>query len=136
MTTKCTRAQAFLALGTIPHNPQRSWSARSIDKKTVAISLWKDQLRGPAGRMTCSKIDWGDWHQGYESRIFFEDLQWAVDHCGGIVRVVVAVRDPKVLPQVRMAECYPCRNLYLRVIHCDLVTGSFTLEQVAIAEAA
>ena len=136
MTAKWTRAQSFHALGTIPRNPQRSWSARSIDKKTVAISLWRDQLQGQAGRMTCSKIDWGDWHQGYESRIFFEDLQWAVDHCSGIVRVVVAVRDPKVLPQVRMAECYPCRNLYLRVVHFDPVTGSFMLEQVILAEAA
>jgi hypothetical protein len=59
--------------------------------------------------MVCAKTDWGDWHQGNGSRTFFEDLQWAVEHCGGIVRVVVAVRDTKALPQVRMAECYPCR---------------------------
>ena len=136
MATKWTHVQAFLALGTIPLNRFWSWSARSVDGRTVAVTLWREQLRGLAGRMVCTRSDWGDWHQGNGSRAFFADLKWAVEHCGGIVRVVVAVRDPKALPQVRMAECYPCRNLYLRVVHFDRITGAFTLEQVVIADAA
>jgi hypothetical protein len=86
--------------------------------------------------MVCTRSGWDDWHQGNGSRAFFEDLRWAVEHCGGLVRVVVAVRDPKAFPRVRMAECYPCRNLYFRVVHFDAATGAFTLEQEVIADAA
>src|ERR1700737_4081295 len=57
----------------------------------------------------------GDWFRGPGSRYLFKDLAWALGHCRGIVSVIVAVRDRKVSPRVRMAECYPRRNLLMRV---------------------
>ncbi len=129
MASKWTRTQAFRLYDTEPRNPNWSWSARSAH--TVVVTLWKDEFIGPAGSMTYERHSHGDWHKGIGSRFFFEDLAWALAHCGGIVRVIVAVRDRTAFPSVRTAECYPGKNLMMRVTHLDPVAGAFKLEQVA-----
>jgi hypothetical protein len=129
MAKKLTRVAAFRSYNTELPNPYR-WSARSPDGKTVAVSLWKDEFEGPAGRMVYNRSSMEDWYDGSGKRRFFEDLAWAVTHCDGIVRVIVAVRDTSAFPHVRTAECYPCKNLLMRVTHLDPVAGTFRLEQV------
>jgi hypothetical protein len=129
MASKWSRIQAFRFLGAEPRNPFWSWSARSAD--TVVVTLWKEEFTGPAGRMTYERHGHGNWHKGNGNKFFFKDLAWALAHCGGIVRVIVAVRDRSAFPRVRMAECYPSKNLLMRVTHVDPVTGAFRLEQVA-----
>ena len=129
MASKWTRTQSFLDYNTELRNPY-FWSARSADGKTVAVSLWKDGFEGPAGRMVYNRSSMEDWYDGSGKRRFFEDLAWAVTHCDGIVRVIIAVRDLSAFPRVRTAECYPCKNLLMRVTHLDPVAGAFKLEQV------
>jgi hypothetical protein len=123
-----TRVQAFRHFRTKPKNPYRSWSARSADGSTVAVTLWRDELRGPSGRMVYWLPGWGDWNRG-NGRSFFEDLEWAVANCGGIVRVVVVVRDRKANPHARTADCYPAKNWAMRVTYLDPAAGAFRLEQ-------
>jgi hypothetical protein len=130
MASKWTRTQAFRLYNTELCNPY-FWSARSGDGKTVAVSLWRDGFEGPAGRMVYDRSSMEDWYDGSVRRRFFEDLAWAIKHCGGIVRVIVAVRDLSAFPLVRTAECYPCKNLLMRVTHLDPVAGAFKLEQAA-----
>lgn len=130
MASKWTRTQAFLFFNTEPRNPYWSLSARSADGKTVAVTLWKDEITGSAGRMVYERRSLGGWYQGNGSRSFFKDLNWALANCGGIVRVIVAVRDRSASPRVRMSECYPQKNLFMRVTHIDPITGAFRLEQV------
>jgi hypothetical protein len=136
MANKWTRTEAFRFYGTEPRNPNWSWSARSDDAATVSITLWKDEFNGPAGNMTYSKSELGDWFEGPGSRFFFEDLDWATKNCGGLVRVIVAVRDETDTKRVRMAECYPQKNLVMRVTHLDPKKGAFRLEQVSPADVA
>jgi hypothetical protein len=136
MASKWTRTAAFRFFNTEPRNPNWSWSARSDDGKTVVATLWKHELLGPAGRMVCARRDLGDWYEGNGSRFFFEDLAWALAKCGGIIRVIVAVRDWSASPCVRMAECYPQKSLLMRITHLNLETGAFRLEQVAPSDSA
>jgi hypothetical protein len=128
MASKWTRNQAFRLYNTKPRNPNWSWSARSADR--VVVTLWKDEFTGPAGRMTYERHGFGNWHKGNGNKFFFKDLAWAVAHCGGIVRVIVAVRDRDAFPRVRVAECYPSKNVIMRVTHLDPLAGAFKLEQV------
>jgi hypothetical protein len=79
--------------------------------------------------MVYQRRGWGDWNRR-NGRSFFEDLKWAVANCGGIVRVVVVVQDRKAAPHARTADCYPAKNLLMRVTHLDPVTGAFELVQV------
>jgi hypothetical protein len=88
------------------------------------------ELTGPAGKMVYDRSDLGDWYDGNGSRFLFEDLAWSLANCGGIVRVIVAVRDRRASPHVRMAECYPQKNLFMRITHLDPEKRAFRLEQV------
>jgi len=124
-----TRKKAFSDLGTKLKNPRRDLWARSADGGKVAVSLWKDEIRGRAGSLVCSRSGWGEWHRA-PYRDFLHALAWALKKCGGIVNVVVVVRDEQAMPRVRTADCYPASNLRMRVTHLDLVAGSFRLEQV------
>jgi hypothetical protein len=93
------------------------------------VSLWKDEIRGRAGSLVCSRSGWGEWHRStYHD--FLNALALARRKCGGIVNVVVVVRDEQAIPRVRTADCYPAHNLRMRVTHLDLVAGAFRLEQV------
>jgi hypothetical protein len=132
MEIEMTRLKAFRELGTNPKNRFRSWSARSTDGGTVAVTLWKDELRGPAGSMVYWRHGWGDWNRS-NGRSFFEDLIWAVLNCGAVVSVIVVVRDRGPDLRVRTADCYPAKNLMMRVTHLDPVAGAFRLEQVVPA---
>jgi hypothetical protein len=131
MEAKLTRSKAYRFFGTRPKNVYRSLSARSEDGCSVAITLWRDQLRGPPGHMVYELLNWGDWHRG-NCRSFFKDLEHAVDNCGGIVFIVLVVRDLTNVAQVRTADCYPVKNWAMRITHLDSATGSFRLEQCAL----
>jgi hypothetical protein len=128
MARKPTRIEAFLSYGVRPLF-RLAWSARSMTM--VVVTLWLDEFTGPAGSMTYERRAHGHWRKGIASRLFFEDLAWAVGHLGGIVRVIVVVRDRSALPRVRVSDCYPARKLVMRITHLDPVTGAFRLEQVA-----
>ena len=136
MADKWSRSAAFRFYNAEPINPNWSWSARSADGKTVVVTLWRHEFRGPAGKMVYARSDLGDWHEGNGSRTFFNDLVWALANCGGMVRVVMAVRDWNASPRVRTAECYPQKNLWMRITYLNLETGAFKLEQVVPAESA
>jgi hypothetical protein len=130
---KWTRSEAF-RYNTEPRNPNWSWSAKSEDGQTVAITLWKEDLIGRAGDLTYTKTELGDWFEGPGSRYFFEDLDWALQNCQGIVRIILAVRDQQSTDRVRTAECYPQKNLIMRITHLDPTVGAFRLEQVLPSE--
>jgi hypothetical protein len=140
MSSRITRTQAFRRLGARPRSLFLAWwSARSPDDRLVAVTLWLHEFAGPAGKMVYERLEFGDWQEGACSRAFFEDLAWAVAHCGGIVSVVISVRDWSALPLIRTAECYPAPNVQMRVVSFDSTKGAFKLEQVdakALARAA
>jgi hypothetical protein len=128
MASKWTHTAAFRSFNTEPRNRNWSWSARSED--TVVVTLWQDEFAGPAGMMTYERGSHEGWHKGTGSRFFFEDLAWALTNCGGIVRVIVALRDREAFPRVRMVECFPKKSLLMRVTLVDPETGAFRLEQM------
>jgi hypothetical protein len=130
MANKWTRTAAFRLYNIDPRNINWSWSGRSSDGNTVAVTLWKDELKGPAGQMVYDRV-MDDWHNGHGRRYFFQDLAWAHANCDGIVKVIVAVRDPK--KPNRAIESYPQKGLMMRIIHFDPVAGTFRLEQVSTA---
>jgi hypothetical protein len=132
LATKITHTEAFQTYGVKPRNANWSWSGRSADGKTVVVTLWKDEFRGPAGRMVYSRPDRGDWFDGPGFRYIMEDLLWARDNCKGIVRVIVANPKDEKGQTRRIADCYPQEKLVMRVTQVDPATGAFTLEQTVL----
>jgi hypothetical protein len=123
-----TRKRSFGCYGALLRNPMTDWSAISSDGKTMAVSLWLDEFRGRARVMVYEKIDTDDWLDGPGKRLFFEHLQYALDRCDGLARVVVSVRDPA--NRSRTTDCYAAPNLILRIANLDARRGMFRLEQI------
>ena len=135
MANEFTRTSAFAALGTTLLDRMRDWSARSDDGSIVALSIWRDEFDGRAGAMVYEKLDTSDWRDGRGKERFFAELRRALDRCGGLVRIVVSVRDPNNAGRAK--ECYPAPRLLMRVTYLDVEERGFRLEQVVSeAEAA
>ena len=103
MTTKWTREEAFAHFGATPTNKRWSWSARG--EEVVAMSLWKDQLDFSSGRITYH----GDWASSHKlgAKEGIENIAYALEHLGGIFRVVLCTRDPWQTERSEELECRP-----------------------------
>jgi hypothetical protein len=72
---------------------QNSWSARSPDGRTVAVTVWRRDIVGDEVNMF-GKMKRQPPNAAGRERI--ENLLWAKDHCGDLFRVVVIeARDPE-----------------------------------------
>jgi hypothetical protein len=56
-----------------------------------------------------------------------ENLRWALDHCDGWVRVIIAIAKNKNAHPRSISECFPSK-MQLRVTHLDQTTGAFAFE--------
>ena len=90
--TKHTHTSAFAHFGTSPRNVQWSWSARNEDTKTVVVTLWQDEFARKDG---CTIYERPALHRQVRSRHGYpemmDNLTWAQAHCGGLLRVIVAI---------------------------------------------
>ena len=130
MANKGTRTDAFASYGTVLKNVLWSLSGRSADEKTVAVSIWQEELTGGAGALVYDRPSWGDWYDGPGRRLLFEDLALARDNCGGIVRIVLSIRKEGDREPVQVSGCHAAPDLVMRVTHTDPKKGAFRLEQV------
>ena|ERR1700693_654643 len=131
MPRKHTHIECFEFFGTKPRNTYWSWSARNEESKVVVVTLWQDELKPRDGKLTYRR-------EGYDpitpdrrpgNKELLENLQWAMDHCDGKFKVIVAIAvDPKAEPR-SIRECFPHPKLTMRVMELNLSTGSFEAEQ-------
>lgn len=121
-----TLADAYAFFGTKPANPRWSWSAVSEDEKTVAVTIWEDEM-GPDGTYDLfgnpRLAEWAG-RPGNTERI--RNLQIARDHCGGLFHVIwVIARDPDESPR-SIAGRYPEEHLMMRLTALDETTGEYS----------
>lgn len=129
MAARRTRKDAFGSYGISLRNVSWSLSGRSEKDRKVAVSIWEKDLTGGTGERVYDRTSWGDWYSGPGRRYFFEDLAWARDNCGGIVRIVLSIRKEGDPERVSVADSYADQSLLMRVTHMDPETGAFRLEE-------
>ena len=131
MASKMSHAACFAEYGTVPRNPRWSWSGRSPDGKTVSVTFWQDRFeRG--GTLYRSEAHASDtkWFGSPGHKELLDNLEHALAHCGGQLRIIIAMaKDVKAEPR-SIAECFPARGLHMRLIHFDRVTGDFAAERI------
>jgi len=130
MTKKWTHTECFAFFGTVPRNIQWSWSGRSPDGSTVSVTLWQDLLKG--GRIydaTTHSLD-DRWTKSNGFNELIENLKWAKENLGGIVRVIIAIAKDKEASPRSIRECFPHESLRMRVVLLDETAGHFRLERV------
>jgi hypothetical protein len=128
---KWTKKECFAHYGTKPRNLRWSWSARSEDGKTVVVAFWQDRFT-EGGRVYQSASHSGDeqWFGSAGHNELMNNLKWARNHCGGLLRTIVVVaKDMKAEPRETL-ECFPRDNLIMKITHLDEVTCDFVTERV------
>jgi len=124
-----TGEECFAAFGTKPRNVQWSWSARSEDGSVVVVRLWDDRLFDKARRYRVENYEGSDDRLRLGQRELMENLQHAVDRCGGIVRVIlIRARDKTAIPR-SIKEGWPS-DLVMRVTNLDAANASADLIRV------
>ena len=129
MTKRWTHTECFQAFGTEPANVRWSWSARNEATGTVVVTLWQDVFTHREGRRIYERPatdrEWLQPRPGFDEMM--ENLAWARDHCGGRVRVIVAIAKDRNVEPRKIAECFPNRMI-MRLTRLDVATGEFVLE--------
>jgi hypothetical protein len=93
--------------------------------------MWQDEIKHENGRMiyeSRGRKPEGRKSPGRSERL--DNLKWARDHCGGRVRVVIAIaEDVKAVPR-RAIEWFPQDSLIMEIRELDEETGAFRAVQV------
>ncbi|SEP50735.1 hypothetical protein SAMN02990966_07748 [Rhodospirillales bacterium URHD0017] len=129
---KWTRQACFQHFDALCRNPRWSWSARSADGKTVVMTMWEDEIVWKGRTATYQSLSRNVTRKrkrpGETERL--ENLKWARDHCGGLVRVVMMTATNKDPYSRKIATCYPADHLIMRIGQLDEGNGTFRAESV------
>lgn len=126
---KLSHTACFAHFGTKPKNVNWSWSARNEETKTVAVTLWQDEFAwSPDGRRVYERGPaWERSHTSPGHNELMENLRWALGHCDGWVKVIIAIaKDVNARPR-SIRECSPTK-MQVKVTHLNEGTGEFSLE--------
>lgn len=107
-----------------------SLSAISNDGKTVVVAMWEH------------KFDLRDTRKVYRSQYqpllkgqrkglsaqWIANLRWALDHCHGLVRVVVLQAEDVQGNPLVIKTCVPDDSLIMRITELDSKSGAFKAE--------
>ena len=111
-------------------DPRQSWSARNEAELVIAISAWQDRVKCVGGKQTY-EIDIAEaQHESFGARERHENLKWALKHCAGLVRIVIAIAKDQRAKRREVADSFPQKKLVMRITHFDEVTRMFRLEAV------
>jgi hypothetical protein len=116
MAKPSTLASAFAHFGTIARNPRWAWSAVSPDSKTVAVTLWADQIAadGSVDFLGHPELERRQSQLGNRDRI--RKLILARDKCDGLFRVVVVrARDIQESPR-QIVDRYSDDDMIMRLV--------------------
>jgi hypothetical protein len=129
-----TKTEAFAEFGIVCKNTRQSWSGRSLDGSVVALTFWTDRFADFKARpIVYSDIGWGADEEkvnrfGNQERA--ENIQWAIDHCDSVVRVIMAkAKDPSATPR-EQESIWPHKTLAMRITYFNPDTGEWAAASV------
>jgi len=99
----------------------------SKDRKTVVVTMWKDEIRSRRGGLTYGSPPRGrrENRGGFNERL--THLMWARARSRGLFRVVITIRRTD---GTGIAECYPDEKRIMRITRLDEETGAFRAESI------
>lgn len=131
MTKKWSHKACFDSYDVKPANPRWSWSGKSDDGKTVAVTCWQDRFeKGIDLYRSHTHLGEIGWQSRPGHNELIRNLAWARDNCDGVVRIIIAAPvDPKASPRA-IKECFPRPDILMRIVSLDEVSGNFELERI------
>jgi hypothetical protein len=134
LSKEWTKTQAFAEHDTECSNPRWSWSGRSADNRTVALTFWADRFIDFKARPIVYRDEgWGNNAErvarpGNQERI--RNIRFAIDNLDCKVRVVMAkAKDINASPR-EIDSCWPHAKLVMRITEFNDATGEWAAESV------
>lgn len=133
------KKQAFAVFGLTQTNERWSWSAKSDDGKTVATTVWADQINRNSDIalfVDTFNLPYNQrnelWRDAKGNRERIQHLSYAMNHLHGLVRVLIVYAvDPGAYPRhVKANSIEPITDYFLKVVELDESTGEFKLERL------
>jgi len=130
MPRKWTHQECFEHFGVLPRNLRWSWSGRSADGKVVAVTFWQDKFeeKGAIYKSTAHSAD-KKWVGSPGHKELVENLNWTRDHCGGELRIIIAIAKDEQAEPRSIKECFPSK-MRMRLIRFDEASGEFVAERI------
>jgi hypothetical protein len=92
------------------------------------MTMWQDEITYRDGKMAYQSRPRAKEKKRPGATERLENLIWARDHCGGLVRVVIAVaKDVKADPRTAV-RWFPQDRLVMKITELDENTGAFRAE--------
>lgn len=131
MPKEYSHTDCFEFFGVVPRNTRWSWSGRSEDGTSVAVTLWQDRFEDKGRVYRSWKTDRpGEWKSRPGFVELIENLTVARDNADGAVHVILAqARDRDAIPR-SIARCAPQPNLKMRIVELNEDEGTFVLERI------
>ena len=124
-----TKKSSFEHFGTKQTNVYQSWSAMSEDMRTVAVTIWKDQMKFKDGKLIWDTFNLPEnqsnnlWKDMFGNRERIQHLKHCRDKLNGLFRVVITVaKDVNALPR-EISDCYPLEGIWMKLDKLDEDTG-------------
>ncbi|WP_293811137.1 hypothetical protein [uncultured Bosea sp.] len=117
-----------------PATPRWSWSGKSDDGKTVAVTCWQDRFeKGIDLYRSHTHLGETGWQSRPGHNELILNLAWARDNCDGVVRIIIATPvDPNASPR-SIKECFPQPDFSMSIVRLDEASGDFELERIKAA---
>ena len=123
------KKSSFAFFNTSAKDSRKSWSALSDDKKTVVITIWKDQIRYRDKKPFWNTFDLPHnqrnelWKDQFGNKERIENLKHSLSKLDGLFRVVITVAiDQDAFPR-KILSCYPWEGIWMKIIELDEKTG-------------
>lgn len=131
MSKKWSHKACFEHYGAKPGNPRWSWSGRSDDGRTVAVTCWQDRFEsGIDLYRSHTHLGEAGWSSRPGHNELIRNLAWARDNCDGQVRIIVAIPEDRNASPRSIRECFPRPDISMRVTKLDEASGDFVLERI------
>lgn len=124
-----TKKSAFEHFGTKQKNIYKSWSAISEDMGTVAVTIWKDQLKYKDGKPYWDTFSLPEnqsnnfWKDAIGNKERIEHLKHCRNKLDGLFRVVITVAvDVDANPR-EILEVYPFEGIWMKLQELNEETG-------------
>lgn len=131
MPRSFSHTDCFAYFRTVPRNPRWSWSGRSADGSTVAITLWQDRFEEQGRIYRSWQTDRpGEWRSRPGFVELIDNLAHAREHLAGHVRVILAVAKDKDASPRSILRCFPHPDLLMHVAELDVEEGTFVLARL------
>lgn len=131
MTKKWSHKACFDSYDVKPANPRWSWSGKSDDGETVAVTCWQDRFeKGIDLYRSHTHLGETGWQSRPGHNELIRNLAWARDNCDRIVRIIIATPvEPAASPR-SIKECFPRPDIRMKIVTLDEASGDFVLERI------